>query len=62
MKNRELRRLLRQFDKDAQIIWVTNWCKNSNTPEVTITRCWYDPKEKKIMLGNPDIDEIKDLL
>lgn len=61
MTNKELRKILKQFDNDAKIIWKTNWNKDVDTSEVLITRCWYDPKENKIMLGNPVVDEIKDL-
>ena len=61
MTNKELRKILRQFDNDAQIIWKTNWNKDVDTSEVLITRCWYNPKENKIMLGNPVVDEIREL-
>lgn len=61
MTNKELRKILKQFDNDAKIIWKTNWNKDVDTSEVLITRCWYDAKENKIMLGNPVVDEIKDL-
>jgi hypothetical protein len=61
MTNKELRKILKQFDNDAKVIWKTNWNKDADTNEVLITRCWYDPKEKVIMLGNPTVDEIKEL-
>ena len=61
MTNKELRKTMKQFPNDAEVIWKTEWNKDVDTSEVKIKRCWFDPLKNIVMLGNPDIDEIREL-
>ena len=53
MTNKELRKMMKQFPNDAEVIWKTDWNKDVDT--------WFDPLKNKVMLGNPNIDEIREL-